>query len=151
MLPEKMKNWDIRPPTEEDLPFILSTWLKSYKLRNWLGIDRKNPIFPGGIKHVIQSLLLQKETEVCVACHQSNPKQIFGYLVYSKRAIHYAYVKEAFRQFGIARSLYEFAGSPKYFTMLTPMAKPVCINHRTQLKYNPFLLFSGDENYGKTN
>jgi hypothetical protein len=61
-------------------------------------------------------------------------------MVHDGNLLHYVYVKEAFRLQGIAKDLYQHAGSPKIITHETKTVMPILALH-DQFIYNPFILY----------
>lgn len=131
--------WNLRTGSEDDIPFIYSTWTNSMQGDSRIGRSCKRSIFYEGQTQVIDWILAQEDTEVLVASNPDDPNIIFGYLVYQPDIVHYAFVKEIFRRFGIASYLHYEAGSPKFYTHETGMIRPI----QRDLIYNPYLLFKG--------
>ena len=95
----------------QDLYFIFSSWLHSYRKGCRFVRDLDWDVYRVGQANLIQSLLLT--SDVLVACNPDSSDQIFGYIVFTETpvitAIHWVYVKATFRRFGVARSLYKEA------------------------------------------
>lgn len=135
--------WDIRDATETDLPFIYSTWLKSYRYDSLIGKGCRNTIFYSHYTKIIDHILTGSEVKVIMAAHLEDPKVTFGYLVYEPHIVHYVFVKEEFRKHGIAKCLYSSIGglqSHYIFTHKTFSVMPITKAHN-ELIFNPFLLF----------
>lgn len=138
--------WSIRISDENDLPFIYSTWMKSYRYDSLIGKGCRSSIFYKEYTRVIDHILIQDNTIVYVACHNDSSRVIFGYLVSQPDILHYAFTKEDFFRNGIAKSLYEKAGSPKFYTQKTFSVLPLLRKH-SNLIFNPFILYQRyDEN-----
>lgn len=136
--------WDIREARETDLPFIFSTWSSSYRYTSDMGTCPNSIFFPNFNK-VMDHILGLPETSVMIACEKSVSEVIFGYMVHQKPdIIHYAYVKQAFCNFGIAKSLLNALGGAKYYSMKTDPIRPIVKKH-PELIFNPFLLFKQGE------
>jgi len=96
-----------RQPTEADLSFVYSSWLKSYRTSD---ASRRmvNDVYYGGHKRVIARLL--STSLAIVAVNPEDPDQIYGYIVYAEAAgvpvVHYVYVKQPYRRHGIASQLF---------------------------------------------
>jgi hypothetical protein len=102
------KPYVIRPAVVEDVPFVFSSWLKSYRdSRAVSGIS--NTIFYANHHKVIERLIQKPYTTCLVACAIDDPKQMYGYAVCEYKdniaVLHYCYVKFACRRFGVAKDL----------------------------------------------
>lgn len=101
----------VRFAAPADLPFIFSTWLKSYRRSPAVqGVPDK--AYYAGEHALINRLILRPNTRVLVATPSDAPDIILGYAVLElpsapqgATCVHYVYVKQAFRQMGIASQL----------------------------------------------
>jgi hypothetical protein len=106
----------IRPHCENDLPFITSTWLKSYRHGSFLAQKIRADIFFDFHRRIVDRILKDDATKALVACSYEDPDIIFGYLVYAparpnlKPVMHFTYTKHAFRELGIAGELLRESG-----------------------------------------
>lgn len=96
----------IRPISQVDVPFVIASWLKSYKGAFFAKDIHPKTYFAG--QHRVVSSLLQTCT-TWVACAESDPTEIYGFICgeYQGQAfvLHYIYVKHTFRNLGIAKQL----------------------------------------------
>lgn len=97
-----------RPLVADDVPFVFSSWLKSYR-------EEMRDV-PGKVYFHHHQALIQKLLEkaaVYVAANAEDPSQILGYLacqnIRGVLVVHYLYVKAPFRNHGIASSLLQRA------------------------------------------
>ena len=101
----------LRLATQDDVPFIFSSWLKSYRNSNTTR-HIPNEIYYTNHHVVIEKIIA--ENKVLVACSESDDDQIFGYVVTGDYEgffmIHYVYVKHSFRSMGIGRALLNATG-----------------------------------------
>lgn len=135
---------EIRQAIPNDINFIFSTWLKSYRKSSFVGEKVENKEFFNNYNQIIDNLLLKSTTYV--ACLKDDEIVICGYICAQDDIIHYIFVKEVFRNLGIARKLIKHMEvPPTYTTHLTRMSEGLLV--KFNLKYNPFLLFQGG-NYG---
>jgi hypothetical protein len=145
---KQAREWDIRNVREDDLPHIYSTWIKSMRYGSMLGKSCRGGLFSSEYTQVIDYILNEDDSDITVACHKEDPHVVFGYLVYQPDALHFAYVKQEFRKFGILKSLIEESGFK--------LNKLPCFTHRTlclkqitakypDLIYNPFKLYKRRE------
>lgn len=103
---------ELRAPETQDLNFLLSSFLKSFRnsdesrqMSNEVFFDTYKPLW----FQVLQNSL------VVVASNPEDPSQIYGYAVYQSiggvRVLHWVYVKFTFRHLGIAKRLFEHVDS----------------------------------------
>jgi len=71
----------IRAATEEDISFIFNSWLKSFRDSNF-GKQITNTIYFAQHHKLIENLL--QSCNVFVACNESNPGELYGYICYEK-------------------------------------------------------------------
>lgn len=135
------QHWIIRDARPDDVNFIYATWLNSYRSDSWIGASCFKEVFFRNYSRVIDRILAHPECSVRVAARKDDESVIFGYCVYEPEALHYVFVKECFRKWGVAKSLVEpIQKSLKYFTHRTHTATPI-IGRCLGFQYNPFLLF----------
>lgn len=143
------QEWAIRPAVGNDLNFIYSTWLNSYRHASRLGSSMRKSVFFKEYYGVLDDILAR--AKVLVACLPEEPTVILAFFVYEHRnhpelsIIHYAFTKESFRSLGIQRSLVKEArlgeGEPVFHTHETRDSENF-FDGNPCLIYNPFLLFS---------
>lgn len=130
--------YDIRDAKEEDKNFILSTFLRGlYYGDSWFSSIPK-AIFMENYKRIADALVSGKATSIKVACLKEDPDVILGYSILSQdyQTIHWVYVKNAWRNKGIAKSLL-----PKYPTTVTHLTKlgRELVTKFNNIIFNPFL------------
>lgn len=133
-----------RNPKASDRALILNAWLKSYR-KAFAAEGISNTIYYAEHHEVARSIL--ERGCVVVACDDTNPDVIIGFIaaevVDEALVIHYLYVKNSFRGFGIGKLLYETVRAQEnpeivYCTHMTDqVAKPA---KRREVIYNPYLL-----------
>lgn len=135
-----MNEFNIRPANAADIPFIYSTWVKSYRYDGDMPKTRNSVFFPC-YQRVIDHILDRPNNKVSVACHIDAPETILGYMAYEPMVLHYAFTKDALRRFGIATQLFIDAFGSKdaeiTCTHRTGTANPI-INRHEQITFNPF-------------
>lgn len=106
----------IRPPTEADLPYIYSSWIKCWSnvpemVRAECGscgasIQRPDRGWVAAATHSVITRLL-RNCACLVACDPSDRDQVFGYVVGDPkdRVLHFVYVKYPFRKAGVGTRL----------------------------------------------
>lgn len=132
------ETWSIRPAVESDLNFIYSSWLKSYRYGSDIAKVRNSIFYPEYAK-VIDYILFKNDIKINMACKENDAGVVFGYCVSEPGVVHYVFVKQAFGNFGIARSLMIKAGPIEYSTHRTGVVTRYLEEH--EIDYNPFLLF----------
>lgn len=135
--------WTIRPAKGADLAFIYATWVDSFRYDSCLGKSCRNQVFFPEYNKIVDSILQHPDTKVLVAQKPDEIDVIYGYLVYQGKSFHYAFTKEAFRKWGIAKSLFlEAGGEPNsVFTHRTFEFDAIFKKH-ANLIYNPFSLYN---------
>lgn len=133
----------LRAPKAEDINFIYSSWLKSY--RNSEDASRmSNEVYYGHHKKVIEQLL--QTSNAVIACNPADPDQVYGYTIFQVvngvMVIHYTYTKFTFRKLGIAKEMIH-ANFPTLGT------EPIVVTHANRvfdnvkekylLVYNPYI------------
>jgi hypothetical protein len=133
--------WNIRLAKGSDLPFIYATWVDSFRYDSHLGKSCRNQIFFREYNLIVDRILTHPDTKVHVAQKPDDTEVIYGYLVSQAKIFHYAFVKQAFRKWGIAKSLFYEAGGEtnSVFTHRTFEFDPIFKKH-ANLIYNPFTL-----------
>jgi hypothetical protein len=93
----------LRDPSDEDVPFVLNSWLMS--ARN-VGDNRhmsNDTYFTNFRAECVKKL---KNGFVAIACNPELPSQIYGWVAVSENMdLHYVYVKEPYRKRGFASEL----------------------------------------------
>lgn len=147
--------FEIRAATKDDYPLIFATWLRSY---------RHGAHFPRHVPHdryfaahhdIAEELL--EDSVVRVATPPADPDVILGWSVVetleppdtatpSPLAVHFVYVKPAFRRMGVGRALLasvaraEAEGAPVLFTHETFALKaPEIAVHVARWTFDPYL------------
>jgi len=98
-----MNNLILRPANETDTNFLLSTWLKSYYVHGNAYRKPNQSIYYKEHQDLVKKRLAT--SSVTVATTSEDETQIIGYIVCDADCIHYLYVKNIFRGFGIAKKL----------------------------------------------
>lgn len=136
-------NVNYRRATEDDLPFIMSTWLKGQRHQG----DRSfmtNRTYFDNEKNRITAILAKNP--VIVVCAQDDATHVFGYLVYNLISdlliVHYAHLKRAYRRLGIMRSILKeiypnFTKDEVAITHINGLTSS--LRDKYKLKFNPYL------------
>ena len=101
----------IRHWGDEDKPFIMSSWLRSFKSSRYAG-PIPNNMYWTVYAQAIEQILDRDGVKVLIACNPEKESQIFGYIVLEQNheapVVHWLYIKQPFRGWGMARSLMGF-------------------------------------------
>lgn len=103
-----------RPAVESDLNMLLSDWLKSYR-RSEFARDMTNAVYFRGHEPLVKSAL--SRSQVICAVNPEDPWHVFGWICFepsSLPVLHYLYVKEPFRNYGIGAALLLHLGSETF-------------------------------------
>lgn len=130
-----------RAMKESDIPFIYSSYLKSY--RNAPGANHMvNDVYYPEYKARMEKML--SSSNVLVACSSEDPDQILGYVIYDSAfqwtIIHYLYIKFPFRQMKLASGLINLIHPQfgKSMTIVSHLPKGWNTNSKKyQLVYDP--------------
>lgn len=129
--------YDIRDIKTGDENFVLATFLRGlYYGDSWFSTIPKD-IFMENYKQVATALL--SKAVIKIACLKEDPDVIIGYSILSPdyQTIHFVFVKHAWRNKGIARSL--LPQYPTAITHLTKLGKELMSKFPTA-QFNPFKL-----------
>lgn len=131
----------IRKATEADVPFIFSSWLKSYRQSPTVRNIANTSYYTEHHK-VIENLL--QSCEVYVACKDTDTAEIYGFIcaevVSGIFVLHYVYTKHTYRGLGIANQLlsaYERADGAAMYTHFTMPATKLA--EKYMFVYNPYI------------
>ena len=136
----------IRKAQKSDIPFITSSWLRSNR-DGFMVRSVPNTVYYYKHHKILESLL--PRGIVIVACNEEDPDQILGWccaeVLDTALVIHYIYIKQPFRRFGIASRMIALLKQTEQppaimVTHSNPMVRPL-IKERKWV-YNPYLLFS---------
>lgn len=134
-----MTSTSIRAATDNDIPYIFSSWLKSYKATL--------PNVPTNIYYsqqhkVIEDILAKSQT--IILCSSEDPNQIFSYIVFEatteQTTIHWINTKYTYRRLGFAQQLLDLlpTDAPKFYTHQARAASTIA--NKYDISYNPFLI-----------
>lgn len=91
-----------------DVAFLYAAWIGSYEKSPWAGV------LPGHAAYSIHkatiALLLQRGMKVTMAVNPDDDQQILGFIAREPGLLHFVFVKDMFRQQGIASALLTSAG-----------------------------------------
>lgn len=137
----------LRQNLKDDTNFILNSFMKSFR-DNEQNKHIANRFYYDVLQAKLKRVLEQKD-RAFVACNAEDPEQIFGYILYKKTAdsliIDYVYVKDIFRQQGLANALIAKVQPAQYKdvinTTLADTARKRAMAQKLKAQFCPFLLF----------
>jgi hypothetical protein len=140
----------IRKAAPSDISFIFSSWLKSFRDSRFASAITTTIYYTEHHK-VVERLL--KTCDVYVACNPKDGTELFGYICAEKvdgiLVVHYIYVKNTYRQLGLAKTLLnQFSHNPSaaaIFTHNTRASEKLA--SRFNFVYSPYLALT--PNYRK--
>lgn len=149
MTEKKSLPLQLRSVTNEDVPFIFNSWLKSYRETGLLCKNVSNTIYFDNHHKILQRIV--QKAVIMVACAESDPSQIYGYMVAERvegfLVVHYAYVKHSFRKLGIATAMLKEFGhditKASCFTHYTKSSEKLAL--KFNLVYHPYLIMLSEE------
>jgi hypothetical protein len=115
-----------RAAEHTDVSFIFSSWLKSNRNSTQYR-ELQNPVYYA--QHHVMVEGLMQSSAIIVAANPEDHTQIYGYLCFERiegyPVVHFAYVKDSFRNLGMLRLLLDEAKIDH--------TKPFFITHRTKM------------------
>lgn len=138
----------IRVAAVEDVPFIFSSWLKSYRDAPAVR-SVPNSIYYAEHHGIIESIINSPNLVSLVACDPQDESQIFGYLIGENMGegfvLHWVYVKYPFRRFGVARLLLNAARQavPGWLQYSHAGKSYDQLTRNKDYIYNPYIILKG--------
>lgn len=128
----------VRRATNEDIPFIFNSWLRSFRETGYLAHAITNTIFYENHHRLIQKILKRSWATTFVVCPEDHTNQILAYMVAERIdgvfVLHYVYTKHTFRKMGLAKSLLNnFDHDTTFASCCSHLTK---IAERFLMKYN---------------
>lgn len=124
----------VRDKIESDESFILASWLNGLRYGNeWFKlIDSK--CYYSSYHQVLDVMLRKPTVTIKIACLLEDPDIILGFSVYEGDRLDWVFVKQRWRNIGIAKQLV-----PDSITTVTHLTKPgKAIAKKKGLLFNPF-------------
>ena len=134
----------LRKATEEDIPFIFNSWLKSYR-KSEFAKDITATVYFSEHHKVLRRLI--DTSQVIIACNQDSPDQIYGWICAGMTdgifTLHYLYIKKPFRNFGIAKNLLNaFEHDPTFASVCTHVTRHGSkLASKYNFVYHPYIAF----------
>jgi hypothetical protein len=137
--------FDVRPVKDNDVPFIYATWLRSQRRQGDNTLLTSRIYFDGAHRRIARTLI-RPTVQAFIICNPEDEEQLYGYVVTETIgpvfAVHFAYVKRAFRRLGLMKSVLPFIYSrfgkeEIAITHISDFVKDSREKYR--LKFNPYL------------
>lgn len=125
----------IRDWVPGDYNFVKATWIKALRFGNQWFARTEGPSYYKAYSKVLDSLLSTPTVQVAIASLSDEPDVILGYSVYRGTTLDFVYVKKAWRNIGIAKSL--VPKTIKKVTHLTETGKSI-LERYPNVSFDPF-------------
>jgi hypothetical protein len=144
---DKISSWSIRPAIPTDIPFVYSTWLRSYRTGSGLGLQSGKHQYFVLYQMILDQILERESTTVLVAALDEDLSIALGYIVIEPKILHYVFVKEPFRRFGIAKALCHatFNKTTPVMTHMTKIGAQI-VGDMQEWKLKPEFIFRRGKN-----
>ncbi len=133
----------IRNFTSDDIGFVFNSWLKSYR-NSVFARDVSNTIYFASHHKILEEIA--KRGTIRIACNPKDVSQIYGYIAAEFLegifVLHYVYIKQPYRHFGIAKALLNsFDHDPSNASCYTHHTKiAVKLAAKYNMIHHPYLL-----------
>ena len=134
----------LRPIALEDESFIYSSWLKSYRNSDFGSLMNNDVYFK--YTQLIIARILSRAT-ITIACDEKDSQTILGYIVSepsgANQVVQYVYVKEIYRNLGLAKHLLDHVTEGKSYTYTHHTRAVSTLLSKKKLPnatFNPYLL-----------
>lgn len=115
---DKLTEVTYRPfKSSTDDGFVFSYWLNNLRYSNSFFDAIPHDIYFSNYSKIISTIINRPQTTVRIACLKEDEDVIVGFSAFDERALHYVYVKDAWRSLGIGHALLPDP-MPKYATHL---------------------------------
>lgn len=130
---------------DADTSYVYDSWLRHYLANSYFAKRIKSKIYFEGHSAIIAHILSKPDVKIEIACPDDGSDTILGYIVCepSKNVCHYIYIREGFRNNGIATALFK---SQKLkldglrFTHWTFALNNFYDKHENEIQYDPYSL-----------
>lgn len=151
-----------RPPTSDDLAFVVSSWLKSHRNSDFANFI-PNQIYYRYNEHLIKKII--ERSMVSIVCDPEDPNHVYGYVVYEFLGdifvLNFIYIKYTYRNMKLAYNILKavapnFGEEESFITFIDRTTSRIVMEKgkpeirrsswfiknqaKYKLNYNPFLL-----------
>jgi GNAT superfamily N-acetyltransferase len=134
----------IRPYSSADTSFVMDSWLKSYRLNSFDNAVVSVPpsIYFAKHRNLIASAI--DRCDVLVATPSDADDTILGWACMDREVLHYVYVKERFKRWGVASRLLERLPRYVVYTHNTRDAHRLYVSGKIKhWVHDPYLFYCG--------
>jgi hypothetical protein len=121
----------LRSATQEDMPFILSSWIRSQRQEGHHAYMVDGVYFP----YIRSSIERRMHGATLTVCCTDDDDQIVGWSCAGGGKFHYLYVKHAFRRWGVAKLL--ACAHPQVTVCTSACRLSHVVNRSLNLRYEP--------------
>lgn len=132
---------------KQDISFVYSVWLRSYKHDSPITSKINSSIFFEEHHKLLDQVLSNPKVIVVLAVDSNDPEYIVGFIAVNKvdKVIHFSYTKKPLRKFGVFNMLCDALEIPRDLfgwevTHLTFTLLELWNHKKTLCKYNPYKL-----------
>jgi len=126
----------IRVANKEDENFIYSCWMRGVFYNNeYMRGQITEDAFFKMYRSVIKKVLKREDVSCLMACIIEQPDVVVGFSVFEPGVLHWVYVKQAWRGFGIAKELV-----PDGVHSVTHLTKQAAEHKPKEWVFNPYLI-----------
>lgn len=131
-----------RQANKEDINFIFNAWLKSFR-NSMFASKLSNTVYFSEHHKIVEKLITN--SNVIVACPEDDTTNIIGFICASTvegvKCFHYVYVKQSFRNLGIAKMLlHAFNFDPATASIYTHHTRPMdTLQHKYNMLHQPYV------------
>jgi len=127
----------VRPATDQDWPFITSSWLKSYRHSQFA--NHVPPAIYFNQHHAIIDRIMARGGTCTILAMQDNPDVVLGFICTEGHALHYLYIKLSFRRIHLGTRLLQ-SHDIQVVTHLTKAGSAFKASKLPQAVYNPYAI-----------
>lgn len=109
----------VRQAAEADEPFIMDSWLRSFR-HSWFAGPIPNSLYYKVYRPIIMAVRARPGARLLVCVDDDDPDSIYGFAcIEPPGIIHYVYTKDVYRRKGVARRLLAGVREPLEYTFRT--------------------------------
>lgn len=127
----------VRPGTPHDAAFVSTTWADQMRFGNEFIHEVPEEFYYPWFQRKIGLVLKHPDTDLVVACDESNPTWIAGFAVFDPTSIYWVYVRDAYRKQGIASLLVKDRSFQNVKALIVTTRSGRFMIEKKNLKYQP--------------
>lgn len=126
----------VRPAEFSDEAFIMASWLNGNRYGNTYFEDIEPNMYFKAYAERIKKIFQTPNIQIDIACLESDPGTILGYMVWHDSVIHWAFVKSDYRNQKIARALF---GTKRFMCSTGTSRIGRSLMKKYGIHFNPFI------------